>query len=79
MGGITIYDIAPTVLYLLGIPVPDDMDGSVLREAIDERYLSQNPVRTMASSEGEETAHEEFGLRETEAIESKLRGLGYID
>ena len=79
IAGATICDIAPTVLYLLGIQVPDDMDGSVLREAIDERYLSQNPVRTITSSEGEETAQEEFGLWETEAIENKLRGLGYID
>jgi predicted AlkP superfamily phosphohydrolase/phosphomutase len=79
IAGITIYDIAPTVLYLLGIPVPDDMDGRVLREAIDEGYVSQNPVRTMTASEGEETAQEEFGSRETEVIQSKLRGLGYID
>jgi arylsulfatase A-like enzyme len=72
MAGITIYDIAPTVLYLLGIPVPDDMDGRVLREAIDEGYVSQNPVRTMTASEGEETAQEEFGSRETEVIQSKV-------
>ena len=79
MTGATIYDIAPTVLYLLGLPVPDDMDGSVLREAIDEGYLSQNPVRTVTPSDAETTAAEEFGPRETDVIESKLRGLGYID
>ena len=27
-----IYDIAPTILHMLGSPVPDDMDGRVLRE-----------------------------------------------
>jgi len=30
-----IYDIAPTILYLFNIPVPEDMDGRVLREMFD--------------------------------------------
>ena len=28
-------DIAPTVLHLLGVPVPDDMDGRVLTELLE--------------------------------------------
>ncbi len=29
-------DVAPTILHLLGVPVPEDMDGCVLREVFVE-------------------------------------------
>ena len=31
-----IYDVAPTVLHMLGMPVPDDMDGGVLQQVFKE-------------------------------------------
>ena len=68
-------DIAPTVLHLLGLPVPQDMDGRVLQELL----LTSAPVRmgpTLAAreqSEGELSAEEEAG------IAAALRDLGYID
>ncbi len=38
-------DIAPTILYLMGQPVPRDMDGRILTEMIDDRYKEDHPVR----------------------------------
>jgi len=35
LGNASLMDIAPTVLHLLGVPVPDDMDGQVLLNALD--------------------------------------------
>jgi hypothetical protein len=43
--GASIMDIAPTVLYLMGQPIPKDMDGKVLLDIIDEDFKSNNPVR----------------------------------
>ena len=37
-------DIAPTVLHLLGVPVPDDMDGRVLTELLDPAVAPSYPV-----------------------------------
>ena len=37
MEGARIIDLAPTLLNLLGVPVPADMDGSVLEDIFIER------------------------------------------
>ena len=34
-------DIAPTLLHLLGVPVPEDMDGKVLTSAFQPEFLSR--------------------------------------
>ena len=73
-----IVDIAPTVLYLLGEPVPDDVDGRVLLEVLDPDYVSSNPVRKAEAAAA--TAPTAGYSREDEAIiEERLRGLGYIE
>lgn len=77
--GAKIYDIAPTVLYLLGVPVPDDMDGRVLEDAMNEDYLKKNPIKKVMSVTGEEGAPKSFDREETTAIKDRLKGLGYID
>jgi predicted AlkP superfamily phosphohydrolase/phosphomutase len=43
--GGAIVDIAPTLLHLMGCPVPDDMDGNVLTELIAPAELATHPVR----------------------------------
>ncbi len=43
--GASIMDIAPTILYLMGQPLPLDMDGKVLLDIIDEDLKGNNPVR----------------------------------
>ena len=42
---ITIYDIAPTVLYLLGYPIPPGLSGHVITDIIDEDFTDKYPIR----------------------------------
>ncbi len=49
--GATVLDLAPTLLYLMGLPVPRDMEGRVLSELVDARYASDNPVTFIPSYE----------------------------
>ncbi len=40
-------DVAPTICYLLGLPVPQYMEGRVILEAIDPGYLSANSLQVV--------------------------------
>ena len=74
-----IYDIAPTILYLLGLPIPDDMDGKLLETAIEENYLKHNQIKRSRASNSQEQDQVDFKSGENKTIEERLRGLGYID
>jgi len=51
--GVEIIDIAPTILYLLGIPVPKDMDGKVLIEIFEDELKAREVTYTEAFDEKE--------------------------
>jgi predicted AlkP superfamily phosphohydrolase/phosphomutase/tetratricopeptide (TPR) repeat protein len=48
---ISIYDIMPTLLYLLGMPAADDFKGELAGAAFTPEYLSAHPVRHVGSYE----------------------------
>lgn len=73
-----IVDVAPTMLYLLGQTLPDDLDGRVLTEIISGEYLNANPIRFAAHSRTDETSSVEFSAEENEEIIESLKNLGYI-
>jgi len=76
----TQYNIAPTVLYLQEQPIPDDMDGHVLQEMITEEELTQHPIETITRHESDiVTNRMALDDAEQNAIEERLRGLGYIE
>jgi predicted AlkP superfamily phosphohydrolase/phosphomutase len=45
VGNADLMDIAPTILYLMGEPVPKEMDGRILSEMIDDGFHAGHPVR----------------------------------
>jgi len=50
-----IYDIAPTILHMFGLPIPDDMDGRVLTEIFrEDSEPARRPVRYIKVSEERE-------------------------
>ena len=40
----SVLDVTPTILYLLDLPIAQDMDGKVLTEAFDRRLLLEKPM-----------------------------------
>jgi len=73
----SIMDIAPTVLYECGIPVPDDMDGRVLTEVFDEEYVRANPPQ-VTKSEDSGASEYDYSGREAEEVQKRLKDLGYL-
>jgi predicted AlkP superfamily phosphohydrolase/phosphomutase len=76
--GAAIIDVAPTLLHLLGVPVPDGMDGVVLMGAFDEGYIRGNPVSYAPDAQGPAAGGEGEGFEDKEVLE-RLKGLGYIE
>lgn len=80
--GANIMDLAPTVLYLSGLPIPRDMDGKVLRRMLTEPYLSENPVVFAEEEELDlqpERVESHYSAEEEKELEARLRRLGYIE
>jgi hypothetical protein len=78
--GATVYDIAPTILVLAGLPVGRDMDGRPLVEAIAPSYLKVRPVASIETYETEARTGEQEPVASPVDDETKemLRSLGYI-
>lgn len=70
-------DVTPTILYLLGLPVAEDMDGEVIVEAIDPDFLRANPVRAVPSYSSLRRTGA-FHLEDDEETRERLKALGYI-
>jgi hypothetical protein len=47
-----IVDVAPTLLYALGLPIADDLDGRVLTDAFTEDFLARQPLSFLPTYEG---------------------------
>ncbi len=77
--GACIVDMAPTILHLLDVPVPVDMDGVVLKEIFENTFWQS---RAPKFEEKRDPSHKKeqyaFSGDEQEAIEERLRNLGYI-
>ena len=78
--GATLFDVAPTILYLMGQPIAADMDGDVLWDAIGGGFAGANPARRIASYEGKGLpgAGKEAAADDREEVLRDLRALGYI-
>ena len=70
-----IENIAPTVLQLMGLPLPEDMDGKVMAHALED--FNPEDVRRERSA-GYEAAVSETGDEDSRLIEEQLKGLGYM-
>jgi predicted AlkP superfamily phosphohydrolase/phosphomutase len=75
-----IMDLAPTVLFMLGVPIPRHMDGKVLESIFRDDYLSSTK-KTYSEKifEGISGEEQELSDEDSELVRKRLRELGYIE
>ena len=78
-----VMDIAPTILHILDIPIPQMMDGNVLRNIFDTNSVLYNRLEkieeeTRKNEEIEEDEREILTKEEELEIMERLKGLGYM-
>jgi predicted AlkP superfamily phosphohydrolase/phosphomutase len=75
----SIEDIAPTIQYLLGEPIPESMEGRLIDAAIDPAVLESRPPTYAADEVEVSTGVRAFEDNEAGDVQERLRGLGYIE
>lgn len=73
--GATVYDIVPTALHLMGLAVPEDMDGRVLEEIL----AGGGPVTRGEAAGQRDEAPPVPEAEDMSEVEERLRNLGYMD
>ena len=79
--GASIADLAPTILHLMGLPVPENMDGRVLLDALTEEARAARPVHYIAAEDEEEPGGptgDVYSDADSAEVEARLAGLGYL-
>jgi predicted AlkP superfamily phosphohydrolase/phosphomutase len=83
--GARIIDVAPTILHLLGVPVPTDMDGRVLGEILTEAAhqpgapatgCESAPAAGYVPAGGSDSA---YSAEDEATISERLQQMGYIE
>ncbi len=76
-----IVDVAPTLLYSLGVSIPSDFEGEIPKSFFDETWMQENPpkkgAKTRASARRE--LDQEMDAGEKQQIIEQLQMLGYME
>jgi predicted AlkP superfamily phosphohydrolase/phosphomutase len=73
-----IYDMAPTLLYLIDQSIPEDMDGRVLEEMIPAAFASTHALRFSSRGDDQKTNGVEYSDEENADVMERLKSLGYL-
>jgi predicted AlkP superfamily phosphohydrolase/phosphomutase len=82
ISGAQLLDIAPSVCHMLGLDVPDDLEGVVLQELFAPERVKEVSYTATDVAQYNQTASQpvlEYSKDDKHTIEERLRELGYID
>jgi predicted AlkP superfamily phosphohydrolase/phosphomutase len=74
-----IQDLAPTLLYTIGLPILKEMDGQVLLDIFTPEFRQQHDVTyTEAEAESHHEGDSAYSDQEESELRDTLRALGYV-
>jgi len=81
LSDLRIIDVAPSLLYLLGESLPDDMDGRVRTDIFEDGFVLGNEPRyhSCAAAGTAAEASKPTDSQEDEELRRRLKSLGYIE
>ena len=74
-----IQDVAPTIFYLLGEPIPLDVEGLLIEQAIDPALLAERPPEYADAHALQIGEAESYDADDLGKVEERLRNLGYLE
>ncbi len=74
----SLIDLAPTILYALGLPIPPDMDGRVLTEAFTPDFVNQTALQYATKDAVRTDFGDTYSDEEQEQVIQRLADLGYV-
>lgn len=75
---ISIIDVAPTIMHVLGIPIPRQVDGKVAIELFNQDYLRENPIKYSDNQVLGRARGRLFSPDEIDEVRRRLEGIGYV-
>lgn len=77
----SIMDMAPTILFLMNLPILSDMDGKVITSIFKDSFLKSNPLTFIDSQsvKTEKPDEKVYTEKDEKQILDSLKGLGYLD
>jgi len=78
--GMRIIDLFPTIYYLLGLKIPDDIDGRILTSIFSPEWISQNTIQFSKSVDSimDSGNGDVYSEQDEKEIHERLSGLGYL-
>ena len=79
---LSILDVAPLLLYTLGLPVPTDLEGSVPEAIFEPDYLRSHPIAFETSALDNPIVRDHLPVIDVQIeadVMSQLRALGYME
>lgn len=73
-----IMDVTPTILYLMGLPIPADLDGHVLTAPLREELLLSSQIMSGDALGARDQLIPDYTEEESEEVKERLRALGYL-
>ncbi len=74
-----IIDVMPTILYDLGLAIPDDVDGRIMTKIFKDDFLEGNGAKYTKPEFVDKGTEDVLSAEEKGEMEERLKSLGYMD